>query len=466
MMPKLLFYTILISGFSGSLYAQGEYDKCYFGTAGIDFTGGNPYVLTNSQMIGVESAASMCSQNGDLLFYSNGGDSPTVPASVGAVWNANHVIMENGILGSESGCISSFDGAVAFPKSPSNSNFDGSASPSNSTYYIFMRDCVESSVTTPSYNSGLTYCEIDMDANNGLGKVVNKGNQVVPFDPGFGLSTNHEPLAAISNANDDGWFVFSYTLDSLYSIEVDDNGIGNIKVHVEGAKRIVFSPSKEHVIVGGILYNYNNLLNELSVIRSFPESSFAFSPNGRFLYAIGSGNLNQYDLTATNIFGSKVTISSGVTASRLYLTPDARVYLFNVNGGSLPGVINCPNSLGTNCDFSMTSFNLGGKQAGHVFTNIPANYLFYNGADCNLSVNDYKAESIDFEVYPNPSNGNITISMDKFENPVPFNVVSLEGKVVFDGMVRSHEEIVDLSSVENGIYFLEVNGKKKRLVLR
>ena len=303
-MRKLLFITSLLIFSSSFLFAQGRYDKCYFGTAGIDFTGGNPSVLTNSQMIGKESPASICSSNGDLLFYSNGGNSPLVSGSVGAVWNANHQIMENGILGNESGCLSSYDGAVAFPKSPNNTSFHVNLDLGNSTYYIFMRDCIESSVSGSGFNSGLTYCEIDMDANNGLGKVVSKGNTVVPFDDGYGYSTNHEPLAAISNANEDGWYVFSYNLDSLYSVDVNDNGIGNFKIHVAGSKRIVFSPSKEHVVVGETLYNYDNVLNELSVIRTFAESSFAFSPNGKYLYALSGNGVNQYDLTASNIFGS------------------------------------------------------------------------------------------------------------------------------------------------------------------
>src|SRR5690554_6018763 len=67
-MHKLLFITLLLSFYSTFLNAQGHYDKCYFGTAGVDFGDGYPSVLLNSQMIAVETAVSVCSENGTLLF--------------------------------------------------------------------------------------------------------------------------------------------------------------------------------------------------------------------------------------------------------------------------------------------------------------------------------------------------------------------------------------------------------------
>lgn len=457
-MNKQLLITVLLTFSTLILVAQGRYDKCYFGTAGIDFTGGNPTALTNSQMIGKESPAAMSSINGDLLFYTNGGDSPLISGSFGAVWNANHEVMENGILSDESGCLSSYQGAVAFPSSPS-TNFTES-----SIYYIFMRDCVESSFASNATNSGLTYCEIDMGANNGLGKVISKGNTALPFDDGFGYSTNHEPVAAISNANEDAWYVFSYNLDSLYSITVNNNGVSGYKSHVEGSSRIVFSPSKEHVVVGNILYNYDNLNNELSIIRSLPESTFAFSPNGAFIYGLNGDTLCQYDLTVSNILNSKISISNNVSANKLYLAPDARIYLFNKDSGSLPGVINCPNSIGTSCGLAMTPFDLAGKSSGQVFTNIPANYLYYDGADCNLTVNNIK-NNLGYQLFPNPTNQKITISINAFKKPLQFEIHSLDGKSIHKQTIRSSIAIIDLSYLNSGMYITTVNGIRKTLIV-
>lgn len=459
-MRKTLIIILLLWFPLSSLNAQGHYDKCYFGTAAVDFGGWYPSVLTNSQMLAVETAVSMCSANGDLLFYSNGGDSPTAPSSFGAIWNADHQVMENGVLGLTSGCVSSFHGGVAFP-----ALIAGSKNMSNSNYYIFMRDCVESSVTTQPFNTGLTYCEIDMSANNGLGKVVST-NTAVPFDPGYGFSTDHEPLAAILNGTDDGWYVFSYNLDSLYSIEVNANGIGNYKSHVVGERAIVFSPSREHVAVGSKLYNYNALNNELTFNMSLSESTYAFSPNGKILYGLGSRKLQQYDLTSSDIYASKIMISSSVFASSLYLTPDARIYIFNTDGTSLPGFIDCPNTLGVNCGLTMSSLDLGGRQSGDVFTNIPANFLYQDERGCNAAVKSHTDERIAFDVYPNPSDGFITISMNELNESKPFQVLSLDGKVVFSGLIRKSEETVNLTFIQAGMYYIDVMGGKKKVLIR
>lgn len=459
-MYKLLF-PVLFLIFSNSLSAQGRYDNCYFGTVGLNFSGWFPTVLTNSQMVAWESAVSISKKNGDLLFYSNGGNSPTAPGIIGAIWNANHQIMENGILGDSSGCISSLQGAVAFP-----ADVDTIHRLTTSVYYIFMRDCVESSFAIPYFNSGLTYCVIDMDANNGLGKVVSKNNTVLPFQTSGDIRTDHEPVAAILNGNNDGWWVFSYNADTLYSIEVNASGIGNYHSRAEGVGTIIFSPSRDHVVVGNQLYDFDAITGDLSFNMSLSESAFAFSSNGKILYGLGSGLLDQYDLTASNIFDSKTTIGSGAIASNIYLAPDARIYLFNTDGTSLPGVIECPNTLGPSCGLSMSSIYLGGRQSGDVFTNIPANFLYQDGIDCNLSVSSYDNQSATFEVYPNPTNGLFTILVNKLEKSKSFKILSVEGKVVFSGMIKEQKEQIDLSSLQEGVYFVEVMGQQKCVIIQ
>src|SRR5690554_5899894 len=148
-----------------------------------------------------------------------------------------------------------------------------------------------------------------MSANNGLGKVINV-NTAVPFDPGYGLSTNLEPVAAILKGTDDGWYVFSYNLDSLYSIEVNSNGVGGYKSHVVGEMTIVFSPSRNHVVVGSKLYNYDALNNELVFNMSLSETTYAFSPNEKLFSGLVIVKLYHYDLTSSIFSPGKLWFSS------------------------------------------------------------------------------------------------------------------------------------------------------------
>ena len=85
-MKKLLLLCLLI--ISGQLsLAQKENNIWYFGVnAGLDFNSGSPQALYDGRLISAEGSASICDENGNLLFYSNGE----------TVWNSNHEVMENG----------------------------------------------------------------------------------------------------------------------------------------------------------------------------------------------------------------------------------------------------------------------------------------------------------------------------------------------------------------------------------
>ncbi|MGM0479958.1 MAG: T9SS type A sorting domain-containing protein [Bacteroidota bacterium] len=456
---KTILLSITALTFAFQLAAQGEYDKCYFGNAGVDFGSWFPAVLTDSEMTTFETAATMCSAQGDLLFYSNGGNSPTVPNTTGAVWNANHEIMENGLLGDSSGCISSYQGAVAFP-------FQGTSDKTGSNmYYIFMRDCAESSFSTPNYNSGLTYCEIDMDANNGLGKVVSKNNVVVPFQSGGSVKSNQEPVAAILHGNNQDWWVFSYHNDSLYSIQVSQNGIGQYRSYFTGERAIVFSPDREMVAVGHELYAFDAFTGNLSFVTSLPEARYAFSPNGQKLYGVNQ-TLTQYDVSSNDILNSAVNIASGVDGNQLYLAPDGRIYLFKNDATYLPGYIDCPNATGVNCGFSLSAIDLYNQNARRGFTNIPANYLYKENYDCNVHVEQQDAASDEFLLYPNPAKEQFNITYRGSEKTINYSIHSIDGKQVLSQITTHENTAIDVSQWNPGVYFLKSDKTVKKFIVQ
>lgn len=69
--------------------------------------------------------------------------------------------------------------------------------------------------------------------------------------------------------------------------------------------------------------------------------------------------------------------------------------------------------------------------------------------DAALSTTDFKTFS-DFTVYPNPSNGMITIESD--ENIEEIVIYSLQGQVV----IKSNISKIDISNLSNGIYLMEI----------
>ena len=456
---KKLILIITVLSLTFSLSAQGQYDKCYFGSAGIDFGGWFPTALTDSEMETYETAVSMCDSQGTLLFYSNGGNSPTVPGVTGAVWNANHEIMDNGLLGDSSGCISSFQGAIAFP-------FLGSQGKTGSNmYYIFMRDCAESSFSPPNYNSGLTYCEIDMNANNGLGKVVTKNNAVIPFQVGGSVKTNQEPVTALLHENNQDWWIFSYHNDSLYSLQVTQNGVGQYRSYFKGEGALVFSPDRKMLTVGNELYNFDASTGDLLHLVTLPQGRYAFSPNGQQLYGLNQ-DLTQYDVSSTAILNTAITIATGFNYNHLYLAPDARIYIFKHDVSYLPGYIDCPNATGINCGFSLSAIDLNGRNAKRGFTNIPANYLFKENYDCNLDNHELQHSSGSIRLYPNPAKETLNITSHGSEHPITCSVHSLEGKQLFHQTIQHDKTTIDISQWTPGIYYFRSGQTIKKLIIQ
>lgn len=452
-MNKVYLISISLLFLTSLLKAQGEYDKCYFGTAAIDFSGWIPIALTNSGMEARESAASICNDQGDLLFYSNGGNSPTIPGVTGAVWNSNHQIMENGILSDSSGCVSSFQGAVAVP-SPANNN------PSKTglnTYYLFVRDCAESSFSTPNYNSGLTYCLIDMDQNGGLGKVVEKNQIVVPFsDGGSSIQTSHEPVAAVRNENNVDWWIFSYNNDSLHSVELTENGIGNYQSYDIAVGAITISPRRDKIIAGEKLFDFDAINGQASYLMTLDAESASFSSDGTKLYTLFNGDVFQYDIEATNIEASKMMVASVSSVNRLYLAPDARIYFFKGDSGSLPGYIECPNNTGLDVGVTMNAISLNGKNSGYNFTNIPACYLYrVSTGQCNASLNKESASQNKFTIKPNPASKVFSISNDSNKELSGVKIIASDGRYSMK-LHRDLESPINISKLSPGIYFVHL----------
>jgi hypothetical protein len=61
------------------------------------------------------------------------------------------------------------------------------------------------------------------------------------------------------------------------------------------------------------------------------------------------------------------------------------------------------------------------------------------------------------EIYPNPSNGNITSDLGNNTNIVSITVIDINGKTVTSETTSNDMLSLDLTEVENGIYFVQIN---------
>lgn len=339
-------------------HAQVEKQRAnhwYFGNQyGFDFSTGSAQVNEQSAMFTYESSVTMSDKTGALLFYSNGGG--RVDSTVlGYIWNRNHEVMEGGTIGAfAGGGYSAAQGALSFQK-PGNPNL----------YYLFTIDELETFNNPHNpfpLGKGLSYFEIDMAANGGLGR-VSLSNQKL-MTPAF------EHMSATKHDNcTDYWLIartgYEYIdvnpdpRDSFYVFKIDENGVSSplITPIPEGVDcsdweygLIRFAPDGQHFICGNYLFDFDkntgaigtfiNLETEVGLRPIFP---LAFSSDGKLLYYFSvafevTANASQlsclqYDLTTQELLLVKAITfeEENAPVSALLgtpqLAPDGRLYL-------------------------------------------------------------------------------------------------------------------------------------------
>jgi len=341
---------ILICGYWG--FGQKESINWYFGhNAGIRFTDTSLIALTDGMMDTPEGCASISNSKGNLLFYTDGV----------TVWNKNHNVMEAGLKGS----LTSTQSAIIIPN-PSGNNL----------YYIFTVDAI---------TDGIQYSEVDISLNSGLGGVTSVKNQGL-------LTTALEKITAVWHDNQKDIWVIGHSkgTTAYYAYLITAAGVNalpyitNIGSNTGGgvAGYMKFSSSGtrmaaahyEYPLRDVELFDFNKTTGKLSNLLKITNLDnqqpygIEFSPSGNLLYVMtGNGSLFQYDLSASNILGSRVTIvdlkTSAGQSGALQLAPDGKIYIALNNSTNL-SVIEKPNITGSGCQFKKDKQILGGKKSG------------------------------------------------------------------------------------------------------
>ena len=82
-------------------------------------------------------------------------------------------------------------------------------------------------------------------------------------------------------------------------------------------------------------------------------------------------------------------------------------------------------------------------------------------------MNDMSTENSLFEVFPNPSNGRITISFADPTEKESLVIVNLLGEKIYESSLSNDsKKEITLSNISSGIYFIKVNTSKKQYYKR
>lgn len=327
-----------------------------------------PSSILTSTMYADEGTTSICDEQGNLLFYSNGE----------TVYNKYDVPMANGsnLAGSSSSSQSSI-----IVKKPG----------SSSLYYLFT----VSDMISPFY-----YSLIDMSLSSGSGSVTAKN--VLLSD------SCYERMTAVRHCNGIDTWVVVYIEDQMMgdqfrAFRVGVNGVnpvpvksymnsfplnygpqGYIKISPNGKKlgfTTVFGAWPHYGSAGIFDFDTSTgiVSNFLSLGANDNSYSCEFSPDGTKFYTFADSSILQWDLCAGSdslIFASKMVVGSYNCNwfTSLQLGPDSRIYVTSGFQQNL-AVINNPNQLGMSCNFSLNGPSVAPKTSHNGLPNFVTSYF-------------------------------------------------------------------------------------------
>lgn len=338
---NLLLFILLF--LSINCFSQGEANIWYFGRyAGLDFNSGNPVALSNSRLTTNEGCATISNSNGQLLFYTDGI----------TIWDKSHNIMPNGrgLLGHPS----STQSALIIPKPNSNTIF-----------YVFT-------TATLGMPEGVTYSEVDLNLNGGLGDVTVMKN--IPL-----ITPACEKITAIKKINSEYWLLtHGFGNNYFYAYNISSSGVSLKPIISSVGSKITspadtigylkFSPNGSKIACANLennieLFDFDIINGKVSnakvLLKNYGNYGVEFSRNGNILYVTSKSRLYQYDLTSANIAATRTLIYQGsVELNALQLAPDGKIYLARFYNTYLDA-ISRPEILGLGCDFVLNALSLG-----------------------------------------------------------------------------------------------------------
>lgn len=336
----------------------------------VDFRENHPFISQKPKYLDIRtSQTNFCDKNGDLLFYTN----------CKQINNNLDSLVENGDslnLGyTHNGGLSPIQYGSFFLPAPGDST---------KCYLVYVR---------PEYYPGLSvyqirlqYALIDMVANNGQGKVLEK--EITILDGG--LSPNFLHPNAVRHANGRDWWILvpNRMEPKYYRILLTPQGFSQPETQEIGFKVPTtnpytyygvsrFSPDGTkfaelaHYQATLTFYDFDRCTGLLSnpVLYQLPVSptlgDIAFSPSGKKLYLsyynTTGDYLVQYDMNAVDFLGSGQTLLECISpisnydcsTGTLVLAPNGKIYIGALIDTVAFNVINKPDNLGVSCGFEL-----------------------------------------------------------------------------------------------------------------
>jgi hypothetical protein len=404
---------------------------------------------------------------------------------------------------------------------PSNSATQGSLilpKGSNGLYYVFICSISDSTYTynyTNPYGDfrfpydRLEYSIVDMNQNNGLGKVIVKRQKLLQ-----GVAIHKTMMQACRHSNGVDWWLLKqgeYDTNRIYRFLVKSDTIegpwvqdfaapkyptydltGQYAFNPEGTKFVAIqgkgkmnklfladfdrctgelnSPKIINIPIDSTTYaNADNAGNLDSI-----NAGVCFSPNGQFIYISKRCNIYQFEYQQSDSLlawyrvqhGPDTTWAEFQQYGHLYNGMDKRMYVGYNGGLAYEGsVINKPDIKGVGCEFCRKCVRLTdtiGLGNGWGYTsppNMPDYTLGASGVVCwPLQSVSVREESEPWEIYPNPTSTIFYIKNAQGKKKALYNMIGTK-------LLSTYKDEIEIKKYAKGIYFIRCEGVSKKVII-
>ncbi|MBV6440547.1 MAG: T9SS C-terminal target domain-containing protein [Haliscomenobacteraceae bacterium CHB4] len=460
------------------------------GGSTIDFNFNPPKVYYNYRELNMFVCnSSICDTAGKLMFYTNGCD----------IAGSDDEIIENGETINpgevhQIKCDQENDGYTAGYQS----TIILPVPDSNKLFYLFHKRIIYTNNPFGVKTDKLFYSIVDMNANSGVGTVVEKNVEIMSSYLAYGEMT------AVKHANGKDWWLITPKDDgsTFYFFLFTNKGIVDTLTqtigtspppNASGGIQMVFSPDGNQLfrsIPSGavMVYNFNRLngfFSNFDTIHvdygNWPSvaNGCAVSPNGRFLYVSAELRIYQFDLWSDNISASQITVAEwdgfkdpvGTLFGQCQLAPDCKIYISTIDA-KYYHVINNPDELGLSCNVTQHSFIFPTPTGASIpsFPNYRLGPMDNPGVPCTATVsagNPPPTPLPPVSVFPNPAVSYLKVIVNR---PLPvgaqWRLRDAFGRVVHAERLVNEATCTEIAveGLATGVYFWELKGKDGAVV--
>jgi hypothetical protein len=454
----------------------------------VNFNNGTRTVSKDTTLVDLDQVNNtICDKDGKLLFYFNGCN----------VVGADHALIENGDSINYSDWWASISNCKSGYTGPGNTLILPDPAKENGYYIIHKTvDWVQFPTRKTITALGLKSTYVDMNANNGNGKVVYKNKWVFQDTMMWGY------LHAVKHSNGRDWWLVDLKKtipdgsksNTHYIFKLDNTGFSKVRSQNFGqlfnegsssAGSSKFSPDGTrwvyHCVFDGFwMLDFDREKGEFSNYKYYSLNhkqwggGLEWSANGRFIYLSTLDSLFQYDTWATDFKASEVLIdvwdktsNPGQTVFALMQRgPDCRIYISSRSSTKTIHVINNPDEPGKLCNFVQHDLKLY-TSTGTISMPIFPNYRLDSGPVCDPGIT-VAAKDIatlphtDIRLYPNPATDLFYIESSYEYKDAKVNIIDMGGKTWWQG---EHHKTMSFGADQfaAGVYVVQLEHKGKVL---